>query len=248
MATFIRKNGGEEAFQTWRKSNKELAAMAGELDVRNFKKVISDAETTPENVATLLFSKKPSDVKRLVANISPEGRRKAQSAILHRAIEKAGGIDNISPDRFANEVGRLGNSVGIVFEGSELASLKGLERLLQSTKQASVASVAPPTGVQNTPIVGGFAAGSWLGAGAIPWAAAAGGLARLYESAPVRNMLVALRRTQPGSKAESNLLEKIGKVAASQTNIQSENVARAANSNVPVPLAADEGQENQREQ
>lgn len=220
MADFIGANAGPAAKGQWSRANRELAGMAGELSDNVFRGVLRDAETTPENVAKLLFSKKPSEVGRLVSNLSPAGRAKAQSAVIARAIEQSGGLENISPDRFANTIGKLGQSAGVVFEGADLARLQGLERLLQATKQAGAASAAPPTGVQNAPAVGGFAAGSLFGNAALPVLASVGGLARLYESTVVRNMLVGLGKSPKGSKAESQLLERILKVATSQTQIR----------------------------
>lgn len=241
MGAFIQRFGGDEAFNKWKGANARLADLAGELDSAVFKSVLSKAETTPEDVARLLFSKKPSDVRRLVSNLSPEGLRKARAGIIHLAIEKAGGIDNISPDRFANAIAQNSKAAGIIFSGDDLARLNGLQRVLQATKQASVAGAAPPTGVQSTPIVGGYAAGSLFGAAAVPWLGGIGGLARLYESPATRNLLVGLSRTKPGSKAEGAILDRIAAAAAAQAEIQGGNVGRAANENSLVaPLAAQE--------
>lgn len=219
MAAFIQANAGTKARTTWANANKHLSALMGELDDKVFAGVLRSSDTTPENVARILFSTKPSEVRRLVSNLSPEGRSKAQAAIIERAIQSAGGLDNISPDRFANEIGRLGKSVGVVFEGADLARVQGLEKLLQATKQASVAAAAPPTGVQNAQLLMAGGVGASGGTGAIPLAIY-GGLARLYESAPMRNMLVGLGRSQPGSKAEGRMLERILKVVTSQTQIR----------------------------
>lgn len=236
MAAHIKAVGGNNAYKAWREANDGLAQMAGELSVGTFKRVLADAESTPENVGRLLFSQKPSDVKRLMANISPEGRAKAQAAIIERALSKAG--DDVSPDKFANEITRLGKQVGVVFEGQDLARIQGLERLLQATKRAAQASVTPPTGVQNTPIVGGYAAGTVLGSAAIPYAALVGLAARAYESAPVRNLLIGLSKTQPGSKAEGRMIERLEKAIVSQSSVNP-----AVNDNVGMSLAASETEE-----
>lgn len=222
MGDFIAATAGNAARSRWKGANDRLSAMAGELSDNVFRGVLRSSDATPENVARLLFSKKPSEVQRLVGNLSPEGRRKAQAAVIQRAVERAGGIDNISPDRFANEVGRLGKSIGVVFDGPGLARVRGLERLLQATKQAGVASAAPPTGAQNSlPIFAAVLADLLGTAGAaITTGAGIGGLARLYESGPVRNLLVGLSKTTPGSQGESRMLERIAKIIASQSQIR----------------------------
>lgn len=239
MGAFIKANGGNAG--KWAKANEQLAGMVGELGDRVFKGVLNDANTTPENVAKLLFSKKPSEVRRLVGNLSPQGRTKAQAAIISRALEKAG--DDVSPDRFVNEIERLSKSVGVVFEGADYARIKGLEKVLQATRQAGVAAAAPPTGAQNMPIIGGYAAGTMMGPGAIPFLGGLGALARLYESAAVRNMLVGLGKSTPGSKGERQLLERILKAATSQTQIRGQ-VANDALTASPARAAAEDQELN----
>lgn len=243
MGAFIHANSGPAAAGAWAKANRELAGLAGELGDRTFRGVLQSAETTPENVARALFSKKPSEIRRLMGNLSPRGRAKAQGAVIFQAIEKSGGIDNISPDRFANEIDRLGKSVGVVFEGADLARVQGLNRLLQATKQAGVASAAPPTGVQNTPLIGGYAAGSIFGVGAVPALGVAGLMARAYESPRVRNLLIGLGKTQPGSTAESRLLQRILQTVTAQSQIRPA-AANDAFAMSPGQLAAREQENN----
>lgn len=242
MGAVIQQVAGKDAFNKWKGANSRLAAMAGELEDGVFKGVLGKAETTPENVSRLLFSKKPSEVRRLVFNLSPEGLAKARAGIIHLAVEKAGGLDNISPDKFANAIAQNARAAGVVFSGDDLARLNGLQRVLQATKQASVAAAAPPTGAQNMPIIGGFAAGSMMDLGtSLATFGGAGGLARLYESAATRNLLVGLSKTEPGSKAEGAILQRITSAIAAQTEIQAGNVGRAANENSMIaPLAAQE--------
>lgn len=248
MSVFISRNTTKERHSAWKKANDSLSSMAGELKSSAFKKMLNDAETTPENVATLLFNQKPSEVRRLIDNLSPRGRSRAQSAVIQRAIEKAGGIEEVSPDKFANEIARLGKPIGVIFQGGDLARIRGLERVLQATKRAAQASVTPPTGVQNTPIVGGYAAGSLLGAAAIPYAAFAGFASRAYESAAVRDVLVGLSKTKPGSKEEGALLSRIAKMVTSQLEIQGGGLTRAANENVPMGQLAASDEKRQQQQ
>jgi hypothetical protein len=125
----------------------------------------------------------------------------------------------------------------VVFEGADLARLQGLERVLQSTKQASVASAAPPTGVQNSQMGMGYVAGA-SGPISIPLLASYGGLARLYESRAVRDLLVGLSKTKPGSKPERHWLDRIAKTIAAQAEIRTDQFGRAMNDNVGVSAAA----------
>lgn len=235
MGAFIKAKGGDSAFNAWKNANDRLAAMAGELSNKRFANVMRDTESTPENVANLLFSKKPSEVKRLYSNLSGEGRAKAQAALLHKALGESGvksidELDNVSPDKFVGAMQRYAKSTGIVFEGPDLARLDGLARVLKATQRAATASVAPPTGVQNALPVIGVGLGSLFGG---PGAVVAGGsiglIARIYESAPVRDHLLKLGRTKAGSPMEARMLERAGAAIA----VALEKSA-PANDNIPL--------------
>jgi hypothetical protein len=160
----------------------------------------------------------------LYKSLSPQGRASARTALMARAAEKSGGIDNLSPDKFASEVKRLGAQVGIFFEGQDLQRIKGLTRVLDLTKRAGEAAAHPTTGAQLAWPVGAAVLTDVLGgAGAATVSAAAiGGVARLLESAPVRNILLKIPRTQKGSKEEAALVKRL----LSLEQLQSDNVRR----------------------
>lgn len=218
MTDFIKANGERRDFDKWNIANKRLSNMSGELKNSSLKSILQRGEGTPELVEKMLFSTKPSEMRMLYSQLSPEGRSKAQVAILAKAADKAGGIENISPDKFANEVDRLGKSVGVFFSGDDLKRVQGLNRVLQLTKRAAQASVAPPTGVQVALPVGAAVLtdlfGSW-GAATLS-GATLGGLARAYESKPVRNLLIKLPQTAVGSREEAALIKRLAAVAQAQ--------------------------------
>lgn len=224
MTDFIKANGERRDFDKWNIANKRLSNMVGELKQGSLKSVLQRGEGTPELINNMLFSAKPSEMRMLYSQLSPEGRSKAQMAILAKAADKAGGIENISPDKFANEVDRLGKSVGVFFSGDDLKRVQGLNRVLQLTKRAAQASVAPPTGVQVALPVGAAVLtdlfGSW-GAATLS-GATLGGLARAYESKPVRNLLIKLPQTTAGSSEEAALIKRLAAVAQTQVQQPSE--------------------------
>lgn len=239
MIDFVRSEAGDQAARSLQETNERLASMVGELDARNFSRVLRQADTTPEAVANLLFSRNDSDVRRLVENLSPSGRRQAQSAVIFRAIDSAGDLNavaGLSPQRFASQIERYSDNIGIVFEPEDAARLQGLQRLLQATQRASEASALPPTGVQNSlPILTAVLADAMGGAGAgLTTAGMAGVAARIYESQAARNMLVGLSRSQPGSRREARTLEGLARLMASQPGIR-EAFTRAANDNAALP-------------
>jgi hypothetical protein len=212
MADYIKANGQRRDFDKWNIANKQLAVMAGELELGAMKAALAKGDTSPEVIRTMLFSAKPSDIKALYRGLSAEGKRNARTAVLQEAFSKVGGnFENLSPDQFKRQLIRLGSPIGVFFSGQDLKAVEGLTRALKMTEQAGRAGVSPPTGVQAVPVVGAAVLTDILGgAGAgIVGGATIGGIARLYESAPVRNILLKLPQTTKGSPQEQELIKQL---------------------------------------
>lgn len=212
MADFIKANGQRRDFDKWNIANKQLSSMAGELELGVMKNALAKGEATPEVVRSMLFSAKPSDVKALYRNLSADGKRNARTAVLQEAFNKVGGnFENVSPDQFKRQLIRLSTPIGVFFSGQDLKAVEGLAKALKMTEQAGRAGVSPPTGVQNLPVLGGMILTDIFGGmgGAIVSGGTIGGAARLYESAPVRNLLLKLPQTVKGSAQERELLNQL---------------------------------------
>jgi hypothetical protein len=219
MGDFIKINGSSQDFNKWMIANKRLANSIDELSKSSgLKTALDKGDVNPELIQKLLFSQKPSEVRLLYRNLSEEGRAKARAAILSRAAEKAASEEAtgvvVSPDKFKNEINRLGNSIGVMFKGAELDQVNGLARILNLTKRAAEAGASPTTGAQlfyNTliPAGAGYAAGfEGLMSVLVP-ATTFSAFARAYESAPVRNILIKLSKTRVGSKEEAAVFKRM---------------------------------------
>jgi hypothetical protein len=225
MAEFIRTNGERRDFDKWNIANKQLSKMGKELDVNVLEKSLERGDATPEIVRSMLFSNKPSDVKLLYRSLSADGKRNAKTAVLQEAFDKIGGnFENLSPDQFKRQMIRLGSQIGVFFSGQDLKAAEGLLRALKMTEQAGAASVSPATGVQAVPVVGAAVLTDILGgAGAgIVGGATIGGAARIYESAPVRNLLLKLPQVKSGSKEEMELIKRITAAVRAQAATEQE--------------------------
>jgi hypothetical protein len=212
MADFIKTAGQRRDFDKWNIANRQLSSMAGELELGVMKAALAKGDTSPEVIRSMLFSAKPSDVKALYRGLSADGKRNARTAVLQEAFNKVGGnFENLSPDQFKRQLIRLGSPIGVFFSGQDLKAVEGLTRALKMTEQAGRAGVSPPTGVQAVPVVGAAVLTDILGgAGAgIVGGATIGGIARLYESAPVRNILLKLPQTAAGSAQEQELIKQL---------------------------------------
>lgn len=237
MAAFIKTNGGPEKLAQWQKANLALSGMADELNVSTLRGVLRSGKGTPEDIGKLLFSNKPSLVRRLYNNLSDEGRARAETALFQRVLEKSGGMAETSPEKFLTQIKTLGRGLGVFIPEHGMARLDGLTRWLNSTRRAGQAGVATNSGQQAIPFLVGGAAVSH------PWLVGGGALlARAYESAPVRDAFLKLGRTKAGSPQEVIQMNRvIGMIAP-----MIERAKPALNDNVGVAAAASDSEENQQ--
>jgi hypothetical protein len=212
MGDFIKANSERRDYDRWRVANRNLSEMAGELEIGVLRNALAKGETTPEVVRSMLFSGRPSEMRALYRNLSDEGKRNARTAVLQEAFARAGGdLETLSPDRFKQSLTRLGAQIGVFFSGEDLRAVEGLVRTLKMTERAGQAGVSPPTGVQAVPVVGAAVLTDLLGGagGALASATTIGLLARVYESAAVRNALLKIPQVAAGSAEEAELVKRV---------------------------------------
>ena len=225
MGAFIKAAGDPSDFTKWKVANTELAKMMKELERPALKVAIEKGAETPEYISNLLFSRKRSDVEALYRGLSPTGKAAARAAVIARAAGDAG--ETVSPDKFATLIKKMGDQVGVLFEGEDLKQVNGLVRVLDFTKQAASANAMPNTGVQAVLPLGAAAVAAGLERslgtgleGAIVVGAgisSAGALARAYNSAyaaavrnpEVRKILVQLPALKPGGPEELAMLKRL---------------------------------------
>lgn len=229
MGDFIRENGDRRDFTKWMLSNRRLSQLGDELEMGALKRTLDKGEYTPEVVEGMLFSKRPSEIRQLYKGLTPSGQQTARAAILARAAKASEDMPRadviVDPDKFAKEVRDLGESVGVFFKGDDLKRVEGLVRVLNLTRRAG--EVAARTGrepaiAQAAGTVGALTAGvplaglyNLLGGGALGTLVAGtsaftlGASARLYESAPVRNLLRRIAETKVGSPEERMLAAQL---------------------------------------
>lgn len=179
------------------------------------KSVLDKGDLTPEVAENLLFSNKRSEVKSLYDSLDSSGREAARATVIQRALTKAGGLDNPSPEKFIAELRRMESQTGILFKGSERKQLEGLKQVLAATKRAGEAGVQTATGQQLYAPIGAAAAGSLIGDFGATLAAGAsvGALARAYESPVVRNAMIRI-----GSAPKSEASKRLALQLARQLN------------------------------
>lgn len=206
-------------YSRWKRANAIYRDEAEKFTKSRLKNVLDKGDVAPENVGNMLFSKKPSEVKALYNSLTNEGRQNARAAIISRVVERLG--DRITPNTFATEMGKQGLQISTFFKGRERNQLEGFLRLLNATRRAQDAPIVTPTGQQLLG-AGILAAGATDLGATIGIAGTVGGLARLYESAPVRNVLLRLSSQRPGSSQFERTLREAAEIlsASAQTGRQ----------------------------
>ena len=216
MIDFIKKTGERRDVDKFMVANKRLNETANELKMASLKSVLKAGEVTPEVVNRLLFGQKPSEIRQLYSGLTPSGRANARASILSQAADKAkfetqDGTKMFSPEKFNAEIKRLQPQIGVFFRGDDLKQIEGLSRVLNLTRRAGEAGVATATGQETVPFVAGSALQSFLGSfgGTLAAAGGIGLTARIYESAPVRNLMMKLGATKRGSAEEAAITKRL---------------------------------------
>lgn len=235
IKAYIKERGGQAAANKWGIANKRLSEMAGELKSNTLKSVLRQVDIKPEVVGNMLFSAKPSEVRALYRSLPEEGKASARAAIMDRIFtDMKVGIDEVSPDQFVNRVRDRAKSIGVFFTGDEADRLNGLVRALKLTSRAGRAGVVTDTGQQAVPfglagvlsggvgaLAGGSAAsGGTVAAGTIASGLGLGAMARIIESAPVRNAVMRMRNSKVGTPEEAKAAQAVRNALTTAFNRQ----------------------------
>lgn len=219
MDESIKSSLGDDAYRKWKQSNAVYAGEMQKIKGTRIKNALQKGDLTPEVVNNMIYSNKPSEVRALYTSLDTKGKNAMRAGIIGKAWEKSGG----SPDRFLNQLNSMGDSIGITFKGADRDYVNGLKSYLQHTQQAGRAGVMTPTGQQifqigaPTALIGDISGTGGVGT---MGAAAYGGIARLYESKPVRNAIVRLNSIKKGTTAFEQQARKVQ--AAMTAALQSE--------------------------
>lgn len=199
MDEMAKGNLTPKEYSQWKRANAVYAEEATKLKKTKIKNILDKGDVTPENVSTMLFSKKPSEVQTLYSSLTTEGKQNARSALIYKAFDnaqkRAGGL---TPSVFSSELNKIAKNTDVFFRGKDKKQLEGFKRLIDATRQAQAAAVETKSGQQLIPYATGAAAITDLGA-TLLGGGTVGGLTRLYESAAVRNALLRLASVPKGS-------------------------------------------------
>lgn len=211
LEQFAIDTGSREGLNKFKQANKTWAKQAQLFRESSLKNVLDKGDLVPEVVTNLLIAKKTSQGKLLFNTLGPAGKESARAALIQQAIKKAGGIDEINPNRFLTQIKKLEDQTGAFFKPVQKRQLSGLKRVLEATTRAQdfVAAGRVPTGATAAPTqaaIGGAVAGL---PALIAGLGSAATLSRTFETKAVREVLLRLANTAPGSIREDKILREL---------------------------------------
>lgn len=204
----VGKNLGPQEAANYIKANSDYSNIYNKVLNKKIATNLNNAtnQATPELINSVVYSRNASDIKRIWPALDEKGKDAMRAAYISRISEKTGG----SPAKFMTEVNKLKSQAGgeiynTIFSGKHMKELDALHEVLRETARADSANVVTQTGQA-------LANPLRLGAGVASLGktlAAEGGyglVMRVYESRPVRNALLRLANTKPGTPAYERAL------------------------------------------
>jgi hypothetical protein len=205
---FANANLTSKEYAQLKQADSLYGEVAENLKSTKIKNILDKGDVTPEVAAQMLYSNKPSEVKRLYENLTPAGRANTKSLIIQDIVDaldkRAGGI---TPTTLVNELRKRSDATSVFFKGADKEQLDGFMRLMEHTRRAQ--EVAKGAGSQTAERVMPLAAGASLAfdPAILAGYATVGGLSRVIESPRMRGILVKMNGTAPGTPEFKRLAE-----------------------------------------
>ncbi|WP_338518895.1 DNA transfer protein [Erwinia aphidicola] len=206
----VAKSLGPQEAARYIKANSDYANVYNKVLNKKIATNLNNAtsQATPELINSVVYSRNASDIKRIWPALDERGRDAVRAAYISKISDAVGD----SPAKFLTQVDKLKKQAGgevfnTVFSGRHMKELNALNDVLDITRRADAASVVTQTGqALANPVRLGSAVvsqGSSLAA-----EAGYGLMTRVYESKPVRNALLRLSNTKPGTPAYERALNQ----------------------------------------
>lgn len=220
MVRSVEANLGPDAAAKMRQADAIWAREASEIKNTKLKNIFQKGDIKPELATNMLKSAEPSQLKILYGALDANGRKNARAAIIARAADAA----RESPEKFISAMEKLKPQTEIFFRGENKKVLDGAINYLKATQQAGKSAVVTPTGqaiIAPSALIGVAADVKTTGGMFTAGAASLGGAARVYESKPVRDLMLKLSSIPPGSTQFEKTVQAISdKISYASTRTQ----------------------------
>lgn len=186
------------------------------------KNILSKGDVKPEEATKMLFSADKSEFETLYRSLDKAGRENARAAVINKAITAFDTTD--SPEKFLSAMNKLKPQVGVFFKGDQRKQLDGLINYLDYTRQAAKAPTLTNSGQQLFQLAPAAGAADVLTTGGAGIAATGtiGAMARVYESKPVRDILIKMSTVPKGSTQFERLSAELNRLITSGAQAQND--------------------------
>jgi hypothetical protein len=214
---------GPDTARKMREADAIYADEINSIKKTKLKSILEKGDVKPELATRMLFSTDRSEFKGLYDSLDIKGRENARAAIVSRMFEKFDTTE--SPEKFLSEAAKIKPQIGVFFKGEERKQLDGLINWLDSTRQATKASTVTSTGQQNfqvlapSAVVGDIYTTGGIGVATV---GSLGALAKVYESKPVRSIMIRMASTPKNSPEFKRLSNELSVILASYTQSEAE--------------------------
>lgn len=206
----VAKSLGPQESARYIKANSDYANVYNKVLNKKIATNLNSAtsQETPELINSVVYSRNASDIKRIWPALDERGRDAVRAAYISKIFAATGN----SPAKFLTQVDKLKKQAGgevynTVFSGRHMKELNALNDVLDMTRRADAANVVTQTGqALATPMRVGAGAAT-LGK-SVAAEASYGLMMRVYESKPVRNALLRLANTKPGTPGYEKALSQ----------------------------------------
>ena len=225
--SFAKANLNDKDFSALKQADSAWGEIITDMSTTKLKAILDKGDVTPEVARNMLFSRNKSDTQRLYNSLTPTGQSSARAAFITQIAEDLSKQQKgLSPTSFTSSLTKYKDGIDILFQGQRKNEIEGFMKLMESTSRAQ--EVAKGAGSQTFERLGGLAGigavGGTFGGSVPPEALAAyaslGGLARLFESPRVRNILVKAKGMEAGSTGMQQLGSQLNRflLASLQAN------------------------------
>jgi hypothetical protein len=169
----------------------------------------ASSQATPELINSVVYSRNASDIARIWSSLDATGKDAMRAAYISKIADSVG---ESLPAKFLTQIDKLKKQAGgqvyqTVFGGRYAKELDAIQQVLKKTSRSDAANVVTQTGqALANPIRIGTGAAT-MGT-SLAGEAGYGLMMRVYESKPVRNMLLRLANTKPGTPAHERILNE----------------------------------------
>lgn len=182
----------KEAGNKWKKSNELFFDEYSAYDKTILAKIAGEGDFAAEKLMKTLSGTDSKSLKQLYNQMDEAGLANSKAAIIQNVLDKSGYfIDDFKPFRLATELNKP--AIKVFFKGDERRQLDGLARYIRATKESMTAKDITPTGIGLAQIA--LAPISIVG--------------KMYQSPPMRDMLMRLSKVSTRSKKGKVLIDQI---------------------------------------